>query len=114
VSGHSSVEFGFKLQGDRELSDAAERAFATRIAGDPCVRDVTGTHRPARGSIRVTATVMAGTRTEAEARSGEILSAAGSAAGKEIPDWSTVAWWSSSRVESTVAWPGDRGCHFDR
>jgi hypothetical protein len=42
-------------------------------------------------------------RSEAAARSNEIVEAARSAAGKRIPNWSKTAWCSSSRVEQRVA-----------
>ena len=98
-----SVEFGLELQGDRDLAEGPERAFTARIAEDAAVRRVTETEKPAAGSIRVTAVVTARTRAEAEARSEEILQAARSAAGTEIPDWPTTSWWSSSGVGDRLA-----------
>jgi hypothetical protein len=98
-SGLWSVRLGLKLQGDRELGEAAKRAFMARIAEDPGIPSVTGTEEPARGEIQVTAIVLARTRGEAEGRSGQILGAASSAAAAETSDWSTTAWWSSVEVD---------------
>jgi hypothetical protein len=103
ASNRWSVVFGLKLQGDFELGELPAKTFTARIASDPAVRRVAATERPADGAIRVRAIVLGRTRSEAAARSSEIVEAACSAAGKEIPNWSKTAWCSSSRVEQRLA-----------
>jgi hypothetical protein len=103
ASGEWSVQFRLRLQGDRELGEAPARAFTVRIADDAAVHGITETETPAPGSIRVTAVVLAGTRVDAEVSSDVILNEASTAAGRQIPDWSTIAWWSGFSVEGPAS-----------
>jgi hypothetical protein len=85
ASGEWLVAFGLKLP---ELSEAAQRAFASRILDDPHFHNIDEISRPSVDSVEVRGIVTASTRGQAERLGDDILKAACSAAGREIPNWS--------------------------
>jgi hypothetical protein len=97
ASGEWVVELGLKLP---ELSQTARRVFATTILGHPEFHNVDEIRHPTSDSIEVGGILIASTRGEAERIGNDILEAARSAVGGEIPDWSTTGVWSWCRVSA--------------
>ena len=101
ASGEWQVEFHLKLSGDRapQLDAVAAAAFEHQIAEAGPIHTVTGLERPDGNSIRVCATLRAGSRGEAEQLSEAILNAARSAAGRQIQGWETTGSWSGHSIK---------------